>query len=182
MTEEGPRFDLTLALTEAEARAYQQAWQRQQGATAGQGSTFTFAVIAIGIVVGLLAGLIAVALGAVGNSIGGLVVVLAFLAYWCGAWAVAGFAHRANRRPLRQQIDRLRRERRVTIAGDGITVAAGTGTVLWSWSAVRTVTEESGLILVWLEASPIPIPRREVADPATLLAFVRAQMSAAPPA
>lgn len=179
MTEDTARFDLTLVLTEAEARAYQRAWQRQQGAIAGQGSSF--AVITLGIVVGLLAGLIVVTLGGAGTSAGGLVLVLAFLSYWSGAWAATGFAHRANRRPLQQQVDRLRRERRVTIAGDGITVAADTGTVLWSWSAVRTVTEEAGLILVWLEASPIPIPRREVADPAALMAFVRARMAAASP-
>jgi hypothetical protein len=43
----------------------------------------------------------------------------------------------------------------------------------------EAVTEEAGLILVWLEASPIPIPQREVADPAALLAFIRARMAAA---
>jgi hypothetical protein len=179
MTEGTPHVDITFALAEAEARAYQKTWQRQQGATAGQGGTFAFAVIAIGIVVGLLAGLIAVALGAVDNSVGGLVTVLAFVAYWCGAWAVSGLAHRANRRPLRQQMDRLRRERWLVIAGDGITVAAGPGTVRWSWSAVRAVTEEAGLILIWLEASPIPIPRRELADPAALLAFIRTHLAGA---
>jgi hypothetical protein len=171
------RFDLTVALTEAEVRIYQQAWGRHQGSPTGVGATA--AIIVIGALVALVAGLIAVALGEVDNSAGGLVVVLSFLVYWTGIWVVTWLARRANQRALAQQMARLRRERHLSITADGITVAAEAGTVAWRWNAVQEVSEASGLILVWLEAGPIAIPRHAAADPTALLAFLRDRMAAA---
>ncbi|WP_275542370.1 hypothetical protein [Inquilinus limosus] len=40
------------------------------------------------------------------------------------------------------------------------------------------MTEESGLILVWLESGPVPLPRHAVAEPEALLAFLRRRLAA----
>lgn len=172
MSDGSPRFDLTVVLTEAEAIAWWRAWSRQRSSTGS-----TWAVIVLGLLAGLLAGLIAAGLGGVDDASGGLVAVLGFFAYLSGVWTVNVLGGLAGRRALRQEMDRLRRERRIAIADDGITVTGETAMGRWSWPGVEAVSQESGLILVWLEASPLPIPRRAVAEPEALLAFLRDRLA-----
>ncbi|WP_144445545.1 hypothetical protein [Inquilinus limosus] len=85
MTGEAVRFDITAALSEAEATALYQAWSQRQQRSAGPAGTWI--VILLGLLAGLLAGLIAVTLGAVDSATGRLVAVLGFFAFWGGVWA-----------------------------------------------------------------------------------------------
>lgn len=64
-------------------------------------------------------------------------------------------------------------ERRLTVEDGGVTSAKDAVTTRYSWRAFSDVTDEAGLILLWIDRSScLIVPRRALADEADQRGFV----------
>ncbi len=64
-------------------------------------------------------------------------------------------------------------ERRLTVEDGGVTSAKDAVTTRYSWHAFRDVTDEAGLILLWIDRSScVIVPRRALANEAAQRGFV----------
>jgi hypothetical protein len=154
-------FRIKFAYTKAELIAYQDIVARRRRTEA---RVATGGLIVTGFAVGLIAAWLAAETRIVRPGDGALVAVLVFAGFWLGTWSPTIWSWQSMRRARQQRQDDLRgrMEGATMLVGPGGIFTRGAGVLGFrSRSAIKSVTREKDLLLLWTSTdTAVVIPAR----------------------
>lgn len=136
---------------------------RSAGSQAGQGASWTVLVLGFAVALGFT--WLAAMAGAVRWEAGALVAVLGLAVFWSGVWAPSWATRRERSRMAARQREiahNIARQTVVVFASGGVALRSPSGRSFHPYAAFRAVTEESGLLLLWLHEDFDLVPHMAV--------------------
>lgn len=172
-------FRVPIDFNDEELDAYQTIMTRIAG-EAYLSRVAYFGLIAMGAIVALGSAGLLFAAGAISEETGAVLTALVFGAFWLGAWGPSIATWLLDPKIRDEATQRVRREMRnsvLTVGGRRLAITGDGWRGVFEPGALRAVTTEGGLILLWrppdLDPYPLAIPTRCLtpAQQAELAAF-----------